>query len=63
MAQGYELDETVNDLLEDLEQDVIAELLPPEGVNRKRSYADGYENGWNDAMRWVLERLKTYRRD
>jgi hypothetical protein len=50
-------DKATNALLEDLEQDIIAEMHPPLEKPTKTQIA------WNQAMQWVIDRLQTYRKE
>lgn len=51
------VDAAINDLLEALEQDVIADMYSSEDKPTKTVIA------WNQAMCLILDRLKTYRKE
>ncbi len=51
------LADAINGLLDDLQQDVIAEMWTPNGA-----YSDE-DIAYNQALDWVLDRLKIYRKE
>lgn len=55
------LADAINGLLDDLQQDVIAELKYQFGGDSGHEWDNTY--GWNKALEWVTDRLHTYRKE